>query len=66
MSVSISKTFNELCDTGQELWKDCRDGEYDENKYKKYVEHIKSCAECKKRLEIDEVIDKKDLIPIDD
>jgi len=58
-------TSNELCDIGQELWEDFRDGEYDENKYKKYVGHIKSCAECKRGLEIDEVIDEKDLIPID-
>lgn len=59
------KTSNELCDIGQELWEDFRDGDFDENKYKKYVEHIKFCAECKKRLDIDEVIDEKELIPID-
>lgn len=50
----------ELCDIGQELWERFRDDDYNENKYKKYVDHIKLCEKCKKDLEIEE----KDLIGI--
>lgn len=56
----------ELCSIGQKLWDDSSYENYDEVRYKKYVNHIKLCAECKKGLDIDEVIDDKDLIPIDD
>ena len=53
---------NELCGLGQGLWEDFRVVDYDDNKYKKYVEHIKLCEICKKGLDIDEVINEKDLI----
>ncbi len=42
---------NELCNIGQELWDNVRE-EYNKDKYKKYVDHIKFCKECKKGLEI--------------
>lgn len=62
--MNKSEISDELCDLGQELWEDFRVGDYDKDKYKKYVEHIKLCERCKKGLEIDEVIDEKDLIEI--
>lgn len=58
--------MNELCNVGQELWENCSGENYDEHRYKKYIEHIKLCTDCKKALEIDEVIDEKELVPIDD
>lgn len=58
--------MNELCSVGQELWENCSGENYDEVRYKKYVGHIKFCYRCKKGLDIDRVIEDKDLIPIDD
>ena len=66
LEVSEELVSDELCDLGQDLWEDFRAGEYDANKYKKYVEHIKLCEICKKGLEIDEVINKNDLIEMTD
>lgn len=44
---------DELCKTGQELWDDVRTN-FEEENYKNYVNHIKSCAECIKKLELTE------------
>lgn len=59
------ESSNELCNIGQGLWEDFRDGDFDDDKYKNYVDHIKLCKECKKGLEIEDVIDEKDLEVID-
>lgn len=56
---------NELCDAGQKLWEDI--GEmYSMGRWIIYIEHIRSCAECKKGLNIDKVIDENELLPIGD
>ena len=46
---------NELCDEGSVLWSLVR-SDYSDEKYRRYVDHIKSCKECMRGLKIDEVI----------
>ena len=52
----------ELCEEGRILWQDIFDGcEYDVEKYNRYMDHIKSCEECRRKLGIDEVITEDEL-----
>lgn len=46
---------NELCDEGSVLWSLVR-SDYSDEKYRRYVDHIKSCKDCMRGLKIDEVI----------
>lgn len=53
---------NELCEEGRILWQDIFDGcEYDVEKYNRYIDHIKLCAECKRMLGIDGIISEDEL-----
>lgn len=52
----------ELCEEGRILWLDIFDGcEYSVKKYNRYMDHIKSCEECRRRLGIDDVITESEL-----
>ena len=51
----------ELCEEGSTLWHDLF-GEYSNSKYRLYVDHIRSCKECKHGLEIDDIITKEELM----
>lgn len=50
----------ELCDVGWSLWLTLID-EYSNEKYIDYIDHIKSCDECKRGLDVDDVILENDL-----
>ena len=60
----------ELCEVGQDLWEHYR-STLEEDLYKNYVNHIKSCSECIRKLGLTEEdteilnTDKNGLEPID-
>lgn len=51
---------NELCEEGQRLWL-LAISDYNDERYMAYIDHIKSCEECRRGLEIYEIISDKEL-----
>lgn len=54
MNTTKNDIENELCIIGNILWEESSTDNFEETRYAKYVEHIKKCPVCKKRLEISE------------
>jgi len=44
--------MDELCMIGNILWEESSEENFNEKKYKKYVEHIKKCSVCWEGLEM--------------
>lgn len=62
----MATSDSELCEEGSRLWEDIFEGRgmfdsLDDEKYHKYLSHIKSCEECLRRLGISSIIPEEEL-----